>query len=100
MGTALELPVVESTDLAVDLQRLKDGGYQLAATVLDDTAEPLHSAARPDRLALLIGSEGHGLDTRWVSACHRRLTIPMSRGTDSLNLSVAAGIFLHHLTRI
>jgi tRNA(Leu) C34 or U34 (ribose-2'-O)-methylase TrmL len=33
------------------------------------------------------------------AVCPRRVTIPMKLGTDSLNLAVAAGIFLYHFTR-
>lgn len=96
MGTALELPIVQSPDFAEDLARLKQAGYELAAAVLDEGAEPLTAASRADRFTLMIGSEGHGLASRWIDACDRRITIPMRRGTDSLNLAVAAGIFLHH----
>jgi tRNA G18 (ribose-2'-O)-methylase SpoU len=97
MGASLRVPIRESTDLTDDLSQLRDPlSVQLAATVLDSTAEPLSSAARPDRFALLFGSEGHGLDPALVALCDGRITIPMQPGTDSLNVAVAAGIFLHH----
>ena len=67
--------------------------------MLDDTAEPLETFRRPPRVAILFGSESVGLADRWLRLCDRRLTIPMHPGTDSLNLAVAAGIFVHHLTR-
>ena len=97
MGASLRLPIREATDLESDLRQLREQfAVQLAATLLDPTAEPLSSAARPDRFALLFGSEGHGLAPAIVALCNRRLTIPMHAGTDSLNVAVAAGIFLHH----
>jgi tRNA G18 (ribose-2'-O)-methylase SpoU len=96
MGAALHLPIHESPDLAADLEELRAAGYDLVATVLDSAAEPLAKAARPERLALLFGSEGHGLSTRWLDLCHRRITIPMPIGIDSLNVSVAAAVFLYH----
>jgi tRNA G18 (ribose-2'-O)-methylase SpoU len=34
-----------------------------------------------------------------ITACDRRVTLPMKLGTDSLNVAVAAGIFLYHFTR-
>ena len=34
-----------------------------------------------------------------IAACNRRVTLPMQLGTDSLNVAVAAGIFLYHFTR-
>lgn len=99
MGAAFNIPIYASRDLSVDLCSLHDEfAVDLAATVLSGSAEPLESAIRPSRFALLFGSEGHGLDGQLVELCHRRLTIPMRRGTDSLNVAVAAGIFLHHFT--
>lgn len=99
MGTIFSLPLVRSADLLADLTRLKnDFGYQLAATVLDSAAEAVHAAERPDRFALLFGNEAVGLSAEQIAACHRRITLPMRRGTDSLNVAVAAGIFLYHFT--
>jgi tRNA G18 (ribose-2'-O)-methylase SpoU len=97
MGAALRLPIRESPDLMADLMRLRDHlDMQLAATILDPTAEPLSTATRPDRFALVFGTEGHGLPPTIVSLCQRRITIPMNQWADSLNVAVAAGIFLHH----
>ena len=97
MGASVRVPIRESPDLAADLERLRGQlDVQLAATILDPTAEPLSTATRPDRFALVLGSEGHGLRPSIVSLCHRRITIPMNQRADSLNVAVAAGIFLHH----
>ncbi len=124
MGNALTLPIVCSRDLNTDLQRLKsEWQVQLAATVVEhrdptdedfvawtppsersdegvqttEVAEPLGLASRPARLALLFGNEAKGLGSEWLELCDRRLTIPM-RAADSLNVAIAAGIFLYHFT--
>ena len=100
MGTIFFLPIYRSPDLLADLVRLREEwGVELAATVLGGDAEPLARATRPDRFGLVFGSEPHGLDDPTVARCARRLTIPMKWGTDSLNVAVAAGIFLYHFTR-
>src|SRR5438045_2055216 len=100
MGTIFSLPLVQSQNLHDDLERLKrEWQVELAATVLDPEAEMLSTATRPRRFALLFGSEPHGLGPEWIAQCDRRLTIPMHWGTDSLNVAVAAGIFLYHFTR-
>ena len=99
MGAALRLSILESPDLERDLRRLRDEWQvKLFATVLDDAAEPLVHVAKPLRLALLFGNEADGLDARWQTLCDRRLTISMQPGTDSLNVAIAAGIFLHHFS--
>jgi tRNA G18 (ribose-2'-O)-methylase SpoU len=99
MGAALHLPIVESRDLAADLDVLRRADFTLVATVIDPTAEPLATFQRPEKLALLLGSEGHGLGPDWLSMCDRRVTIPMQLGIDSLNVAIAAAVFLYHLQR-
>jgi tRNA G18 (ribose-2'-O)-methylase SpoU len=100
MGTIFSLPIYRSPNLLFDLARLKnEWNVELAATVLDQDAESLSDARRGERLGILFGSEPCGLDRETVSACDRRVTIPMKLGTDSLNVAVAAGIFLYHFTR-
>ena len=98
MGSCLRMPIAASAELTGDLQRLADRWrFERWATVLDADAMPLGQLPRPDRLALLFGSEGHGLDPDLIDICDRRVTIPMAPGVDSLNVSVAAGIFLYEL---
>jgi tRNA G18 (ribose-2'-O)-methylase SpoU len=100
MGTIFRLPLVRSSNLLNDLRRFREEfGVELAATVLAEDAEPLDQATRPERFGLLFGNEAQGLDDQYVRACDRRITIPMRLGTDSLNVSVAAAVFLYQFTR-
>ena len=98
MGSVLHLPIVESRDLPADLLSLRESGFQLVATVIDAAAEPLAGFRPPPKLALLLGSEGHGLSPECVALCDRRVTIPMRLGIDSLNVAVAAAVLLFHCT--
>jgi tRNA G18 (ribose-2'-O)-methylase SpoU len=99
MGTIFTLPLVRCMCIADDLRILKsEYGVELAATVIDATAEPLQSAKRSKLFGLLLGSEAQGLEPQYVEVCDRKICIPMHWGTDSLNVSVAAGIFLYHFT--
>lgn len=100
MGAVLDLAIITPRDLAADLASLQSKyGVQTIATVLDPAADILDTSARPLRMALLLGSEGHGLEAAWTDAADQRVTIPMELGTDSLNVAVASGIFLYHYTR-
>lgn len=100
MGATLRMPWVVSRELARDLDQLRTRyGFELWATVLDGAARPLADCRRPDRLAVLFGSEGHGLERQWIDVCDRRVTIPMQPGVDSLNVAVAAGIVLYQALR-
>jgi len=100
MGTAFKLRLIEVDDLPGHLTRLSEQhGFESWATVLSDRAESLPLASRPDRVALLIGNEGHGLPEEVVACCSRLITIPMRLETDSLNAAVASGIFLWELQK-
>ena len=101
MGNCWQLPIRESPNLAEDLQTLRqEAAFEIVGTVLDPTAEPLVSAGRTRRLALLFGSEGHGLTPDWIQLCDRTVTLPMQRNTDSLNVAVATGVMLYHFTTV
>jgi tRNA G18 (ribose-2'-O)-methylase SpoU len=100
MGTIFSIPIIRSQDLPVDLGRLRQAhGYELIATVLDRDAEKLDHVSRSERLGIVFGNEATGLRLPEIAACNRSVTLPMSGGTDSLNVAVAAGVFLYHFTR-
>jgi tRNA G18 (ribose-2'-O)-methylase SpoU len=96
MGASLSLPWARM-DGPEELEFLVRSGYELAAAVLDPTAVALDSYRRPCRLALVIGNEAFGLSSPWLERCQTRLTLPMGEGVDSLNLAVAAALFLYAL---
>ena len=98
MGAALHLPIIESRDLPADARELREQGFLLAATVIDAGALPLAEFRSLRRLALVLGSEGHGLSAETLALCDQRITIPMQLGIDSLNVAVAAAVFLYHCT--
>jgi tRNA G18 (ribose-2'-O)-methylase SpoU len=100
MGAVFSAPFRKSPDLAADLDQLRDRwGVEIVAAVLDERAVPLFSIRWPRRAAVMLGNEFDGLDDRWLSYCSQRATIPMARQTDSLNLGVAAGIFVYEMLR-
>ncbi len=100
MGAVLQVPMARSVDLAADLVLLRQRfGFERIAAVLDPAAEPLPVVRWPARTALLFGNEFDGLSDKWLGLCDRRVTIPMQPGVDSLNLGVAAGVFLYELMK-
>ncbi|MDA0660735.1 MAG: RNA methyltransferase [Planctomycetota bacterium] len=99
MGNAFQLRLAESIDLVSDLRTLRESfGYESVATVLDPQAELLAEMPRPTRMILVFGSEGHGISPEVVTACDRRVTIPMQLGTDSLNVATATAVVLYEFT--
>ena len=100
MGGVLSVPFARSEDVAADLDALENRwNVTRVGAVLDPRAEPLGDFAWPRRAALLLGNELEGLDARTLAACDHRVTIPMHPDTDSLNVGVAAGIFVYEMMK-
>jgi tRNA G18 (ribose-2'-O)-methylase SpoU len=53
----------------------------------------------PERLCLVLGSEGYGLGPATRAAADACVTVRMRAGFDSLNVATASGILLHHFSR-
>ncbi|MDX6374448.1 MAG: hypothetical protein QOD98_3436 [Nocardioidaceae bacterium] len=93
MGAVFALPWTRLPDWYDALPSLGDRGFTSVAMTLAEDAVPVEDAVRGlDRLALVLGSEGHGLSTRWEQTADRRATIPMAAGIDSLNVAAATAV--------
>ena len=93
MGAVFALPWTRLPDWAGALPQLSAAGFTTVALTLADDAAPLEEAvAGVDRLALVLGSEGHGLSEQWQRAADRRAIIPMAAGIDSLNVAAASAV--------
>ncbi len=82
------------------LSQLKQEGYTIVATVLDEHASSLYeSVLMQKKLAILFGNEREGLSSLAVSQSDQTISIPMAGMVQSLNVSVTAGIFLYEVMR-
>ena len=99
IGAVFQLPIVRSGDWPGDLAGLRAAGFVLFGAVVDPTATPLALVRRGSgvKAALLLGAEGPGLSEAARAACDHLITIPMSRGADSLNVATAGAIALYQL---
>jgi len=94
MGTVFQVPWTRIDPWPGGVASLHEHGYLVAALALDDDAVSLDEFQPPDRLALVLGTEGHGLSAGTLSAADVRLRIPMSGGVDSLNVAAASAVAL------
>ncbi|WP_433335071.1 TrmH family RNA methyltransferase [Spirillospora sp. CA-294931] len=104
MGAVFAVPYARMTNWHDDLGELRTAGFRLLALTPDQSSVPLDAADLGDRAALLLGSEGDGLSSRWLKEADERVCIPMSpaamaNGVDSLNVVAAAAIACHGLMR-
>jgi tRNA G18 (ribose-2'-O)-methylase SpoU len=98
MGAVFSAPFRKSPDIAADLGALRGRwNVETVAAVLDEHALSLSAVRWPRRAAVMVGNEFNGLEEQWLAYCAHRATIPMARQTDSLNLGVAAGIFVYEM---
>jgi len=94
MGAALTLPYTRATSWADGLQALRAEGFTLAALALSDDSVDLADfvADLPERVAWMLGSEGHGLSRTALAAADVVVRIPMQLGIDSLNVAAASAV--------
>ena len=93
MGAVFALPWTRLPDWYEALPSLSAAGFTTVALTLAEDAVDIEKAVEGvDKVALVLGSEGHGLSPRWQQASDRRAIIPMSAGIDSLNVAAATAV--------
>jgi tRNA G18 (ribose-2'-O)-methylase SpoU len=100
MGAVFTLPWTRVVDWYDALPALSSRGFTTVAMTLAEDAVPLDDAvAGLDKVALVLGGEGHGLSPRWQASADRRAVIPMREGIDSLNVAAATAVACYALQR-
>ena len=97
VGTLFHLPLAQcSTDQALPWLRR----HGLAVVVATPCGEQvIWDADLRGPVALVVGSERHGVSPEWLRAAHQTVSIPMPGPSDSLNVAVAAGVLLFEAIR-
>lgn len=94
MGTVFQVPWLRLESWPAALADLKAAGFTLASLALEDDSLSLDQLAERNyqKLALILGTEGHGLSPSTLAASDHTVMIPMSRGVDSLNVAAASAV--------
>jgi tRNA G18 (ribose-2'-O)-methylase SpoU len=103
MGHALLVPYARAANWPADLKTLQQRGFRLLAMTPNPDATSLPeamAAVQDERVAVLVGAEGPGLSRAVMRASDLRVRIPMSRGTDSLNVATAAAVAFYERARL
>jgi TrmH family RNA methyltransferase len=90
-GALFHVPVAIGGEAEGVLERLGRAGVQTAATVVRG-GTPYDDADLTGPLAIVLGSEAHGLPADLVDAVDLRLTIPMAGRSESLNVAMAGSV--------
>lgn len=98
MGSLFRVPVLRVENLAADLAaRRKEGAAVLISHL---HGEDFYAREKlPEKLVLVIGSEGRGVSDAVAATATHRFKLPMVGGAESLNASIAAGILIYDIFR-
>ncbi|MDN6283926.1 MAG: RNA methyltransferase [Corynebacterium sp.] len=96
MGHVLRVPFAHLGDRPTTWQRgladLQERGYRVVAMTPNTDTTLAEAVAGADKVAVMVGAEGPGLTEHAMRAADVRAKIPMSPGTDSLNVATSAAI--------
>lgn len=98
-GATKWLNVKFYTSTTTCLNALKKKGFKIVAAIVDPQAKVLWEAKLSGKIAVMVGSEAPGLSEKAVQMADLKLYLPMYGLTESLNVSVAAALFLYETVR-
>ncbi|MBI4701370.1 MAG: RNA methyltransferase [Deltaproteobacteria bacterium] len=98
VGATLWVPFAQAGPGLQMVAKLREAGFAVLALTprpdADDLWELVQDGSLPERVALLLGTEGPGLTEELLGAADRRVRIPIDRRFDALNVATASGIAL------
>ena len=98
MGTVFQLPWT----FLENYMQLKDNGFSTVALALTDRSVPIDAPELKhlERMAIVMGTEGDGLNDSVLRQADYVARIPMQRGVDSLNVAAAAAVAFWELGKL
>ena len=96
MGGIFKLNIIYETPENI-IKFLKEDNYQVISTLLDETSINYDDVILKEKNAYIFGNEGHGITEIFVNSTDVKAIIPIYGDIDSLNVSVASGVFLYKM---
>ena len=97
VGTIEKIKIIKVVNLNNTIKKLKEYGYWIVGTDMEGT--PYTNIDYKTKIAIVIGNEGKGISRLVSENCDYLAKIPMKGTVNSLNASVACGIFLSEINR-
>jgi 23S rRNA (guanosine2251-2'-O)-methyltransferase len=79
------------------LEELRARGFWNAALEITDDCQPYYAVEYPQRVALVLGNEDHGVTRACLALCDAALYVPMYGRGRSLNVHVSLAVVGYHL---
>ncbi|ENH97042.1 rRNA methylase [Gracilibacillus halophilus YIM-C55.5] len=95
-GSIFHIDLFEA-NLLNEVTRWQNEGITIWTTGLTDHAKEYRQLYAPDRLALIVGNEGAGVQNDLIQQADENVVIPIFGKAESLNVSTAAGIMMYHI---
>ena len=97
-GALHTLPVCKVDNMQNALRYLRDSGITLVAAT-EHTDKNYTQVDMTLPLAIVMGNEEKGIYEENLKLCNEKVRIPMTGTIESLNVSVAAGVFIYEVVR-
>lgn len=97
-GALMKIPVCKEPNLKDTLDYLKDSGIKIIGCS-EKGKKMLSEVSFTEPTCIIMGSEEDGISPEYLKRCDELVKIPMTGTTESLNVSVSAGIILYEATR-
>jgi 23S rRNA (guanosine2251-2'-O)-methyltransferase len=97
-GAVSHIPIAQVTNISTEIDRLKKLGLWIVCADMD--GEDIDAFDFDMPLALVFGAEGSGVSRLVKEKCDFIVKIPIKGEVASLNVSVAAGIIMHKISRV
>ena len=98
MGSTFRLPVYQQRDALLAFDELRGEDITVIGAV-PHQGQSMHDVDLRRPVALVFGGEGSGLSPALLAGLDLRVSIPMQRPVDSLNVAVAAGVLVYEARR-
>jgi tRNA G18 (ribose-2'-O)-methylase SpoU len=79
------------------LEELRAQGYWIVALEITDDCQPYYGVDYPQRVALVLGNEDHGVTRSCLALCDTAVFVPMYGKGKSLNVHVSLAVVGYHL---
>jgi TrmH family RNA methyltransferase len=99
MGAIFRQNIKICKNIKKELAFLKESGYNIFATYLDKSSRSIENVKFNEKSAVVFGNEGSGLSAETADLCDDKIIIPINPESESLNVSVAAGIVLWEIRK-
>lgn len=95
MGNIFKVKVHRTNNLQETIRTLQSNNYKIYGTANQSGATDLPSALISSKGAMIIGSEGHGMEKNIIESCDEILRIPINEEVAHLNAACSSAIVLY-----